>query len=373
MKFKQVKLRDFLVPSLATTSIQLDEISNDGRRVKRRVTETEVPSPVKKSRMQASTTASRSDSPDIFAAALENFGHIENPFYVDDSTKIQNVEIVIGTAAARAKRRYLTSDQPLLAWRRMADDYLSEMIRNESRGDGNVETCFRCRKSSTDHVPLFCCMDCFPEDLRWNGNFFQRVSLKTIGVVVQLGHNARTYCSCPNQLLAGEWWQQLLRRRWFLATHIDPQTAATYQVMNMFHVLTLQGKVTMYDFYAGLEKMTDNAGLVTLPDRYRSFSRMIKEWRHLKMAKRSGRGNDAERSLAETRSGEMGMKCPACPRPDVNLPSNWKDAPPKRRYLYWIFFAIDACFRLKRRLVSSEAQDPDLDVGGSYFTEDGQF
>ncbi|KAJ3965283.1 hypothetical protein EV361DRAFT_873331 [Lentinula raphanica] len=341
MKFQKVKLRDFIVPHSATTSVQLDEISNDGRRVKRKATKTQVPSPVKKSRMQS---LSKEQCPDIFAAALETFGHIENPFYVDDSTQIQN-------------------DQPLLEWRRLADGYLFEFIRNESRGDRDVEICFRCKNNSKDDIP------------KWNGKFFERVSLRSIGVFVQLGHNARTvcpnpkvvenftvihingihcirlqYCSCPNQFLAGEWWQQLLRHRWFPATHIEPQTAATYQVMNMFHVLTLQGK-----------------------DRYRSFSRMMKEWRHLKMAKRSGRGNDAERSLSEMRSGEMGIKCPACPRPDVNLPANWKDAPPKKRYLYWIFFAIDACFRLKRRLVSSEARDPDLDVGGSYFTEDGQF
>lgn len=43
------------------------------------------------------------------------------------------------------------------------------------------------------------------------------------------------------------------------------------------------------------------------------------------------------------------------------------------RYLYWLYIAIDACFRLKRRLVSSEKRDPDLDVGGSYFTEDSSF
>ncbi|KAJ3730319.1 hypothetical protein C8R42DRAFT_693124 [Lentinula raphanica] len=291
-------------------------------------------------------------------------------------------------------------DQPLLEWKAVADDYLAEMIRNEGRGDGNLETCFRCQKSSKERTPLFRCMDCFPEDLvcesccrelhefcpldvveKWNGNFFERISLKAIGVSVQLGHKARSmcpnpkivenftvihvngihtvrlqYCGCPNQLLAGDWWQQLLRR-----------------LMNMFHVLTLQGKVTTYDFYAGLEKMTDNAALISLPDRYRSFSRMMKEWRHLKMAKRSGRGNDAKRTLAETSNGEMGIRCPACPRPDVNLPANWREAPVKKRYLYWIFFAIDACFRLKRRLVSSEARDPDLDVGGSYFTEDGLF
>ncbi|KAJ3819033.1 hypothetical protein F5880DRAFT_1625783 [Lentinula raphanica] len=412
MKFQKIKLRDVIPPDApyASTSIQLDELSNDGRRVKRKAAQAQLPSPVKKSRMQTSSGhrgRTLEDSPEIFTSILETYEN-ENPFYVDDSTKVQNVELLIGTAAARAPRRYLTSDQPLLEWKKVADDYLLEMIRNEGRGDGSFDSCFCCRRTSKDRVPLFRCMDCFPEDLvcehccrelhefrpldmieqKWNGKFFERVSLKSIGVFVQLGHKARSvcptpkvvdnftvihvngihtirlhYCGCPNRLLAGEWWQQLLRCRWFPATHIEPQTAATYRVMNMFHVLTLQGKVTTYDFYAGLEKMTDNAALINLPDRYRSFSRMMKEWRHLKMAKRSGRGNDAERTLAETKSGEMGIKCPACPRPDVNLPANWREAPPKKRYLYWIFFAIDACFRLKRRLVSSEARDPDLDDG----------
>jgi hypothetical protein len=41
--------------------------------------------------------------------------------------------------------------------------------------------------------------------------------------------------------------------------------------------------------------------------------------------------------------------------------------------LYTLYFAIDACFRLKRRLVSSEAKDPGLGTGWSYFTEDGVF
>lgn len=44
------------------------------------------------------------------------------------------------------------------------------------------------------------------------------------------------------------------------------------------------------------------------------------------MAKRSGRGNDSERTLAETKTGEMAIGCIACPRPGVNLPDNWKDA-----------------------------------------------
>lgn len=34
-----------------------------------------------------------------------------------------------------------------------------------------------------------------------------------------------------------------------------------------------------------------------------------------------------------------------------------------------LFLAVDACFRLKRRLVSSERRDPGLGTGWAYFTE----
>lgn len=40
------------------------------------------------------------------------------------------------------------------------------------------------------------------------------------------------------------------------------------------------------------------------------------------------------------------------------------------RYIYNLFIAIDACFRLKRRLVSSEKKDPGLGTGLAFFVED---
>jgi hypothetical protein len=43
------------------------------------------------------------------------------------------------------------------------------------------------------------------------------------------------------------------------------------------------------------------------------------------------------------------------------------------RFLYTLFVALDACFRLKHRLVSSEAKDPGLGTGLSYFVEDGPY
>jgi hypothetical protein len=41
-----------------------------------------------------------------------------------------------------------------------------------------------------------------------------------------------------------------------------------------------------------------------------------------------------------------------------------------KRYLYVLIVALDACFRLKRRIVSSEKKDPGLGTGWGYFVED---
>ncbi|KAF8210707.1 hypothetical protein K438DRAFT_1752495 [Mycena galopus ATCC 62051] len=61
--------------------------------------------------------------------------------------------------------------------------------------------------------------------------------------------------------VAGEYSQQLLQMRWFPSTPFEPQTAATFEVLDTFHIMTLQGKVTTYDFYSGLEKLKDNTGM----------------------------------------------------------------------------------------------------------------
>lgn len=42
------------------------------------------------------------------------------------------------------------------------------------------------------------------------------------------------------------------------------------------------------------------------------------------MLKRSGRGNEANRKVNETKNRELAVVCPACPRPGVNLPLDWK-------------------------------------------------
>ena len=57
-------------------------------------------------------------------------------------------------------------------------------------------------------------------------------------------------------------------------------------------------------------------------DRYRSFLRSLRMWRHIKMVKRGGRSYDPT-GIKGTSPGELAVLCPACPLPSINLPPNW--------------------------------------------------
>lgn len=48
------------------------------------------------------------------------------------------------------------------------------------------------------------------------------------------------------------------------------------------------------------------------------------------MLKRGGRGHDP-RGAEGTKSGELVVECPACPRPGINLPEGWQNVPEKEK------------------------------------------
>lgn len=43
------------------------------------------------------------------------------------------------------------------------------------------------------------------------------------------------------------------------------------------------------------------------------------------------------------------------------------------RFLYILFLALDACFRLKRRMISNEIRDPGLGTGWAYVLENAPY
>lgn len=58
---------------------------------------------------------------------------------------------------------------------------------------------------------------------------------------------------------------QLLRFQLYPATVIDPVTAATFRVLEFFHLNTLISKISAFDFYATLSRKTDNTGVQVVP------------------------------------------------------------------------------------------------------------
>lgn len=140
------------------------------------------------------------------------------------------------------------------------------------------------------------------------------------------------FCRCTRAAAAGAPDIQLLRAGWYPASETRPQTCMTLVALDKFHMETLQAKTTMYDFYSTLEKLSDNSGNKP-PNRYQVFIRICREYRHLMMLKRGGRGHE-EGGVEATQPGGLAVRCPCCPRPGVNLPPDWENAPKEDRQVF---------------------------------------
>ncbi|KAJ7854749.1 hypothetical protein B0H14DRAFT_3085502 [Mycena olivaceomarginata] len=310
-------------------------------------------------------------------------------------------------------------------WRDRRAVFLDELLRTEGRGYHHQQT--RCATCATDVAKaIFRCRDCFTDALFckaclvsihrdnplhrvecWgDGAFFETIDLKSLGLRIQLGHGrngtcpgtlakrARAAASSENEKgprddfcivdsngihevgldfcccgLAEDHDVQLLRARLYPATTTNPVTAATFRVLRDFHLLSLEAKCSAHHFYNKLARQTNNNGVFQPRTRYNEFLRMTRQWRHLQMLKRAGRGHAAN-GIPGTRPGKCALLCPACPQPGKNLPADgsWRTAPRERRFLYTLFLALDANFRMKRKDVSTEADDPSLGDGIAFFS-----
>ena len=194
--------------------------------------------------------------------------------------------------------------------------------------------------------------------------------MKDLGLRIQLGHPLRESCDLPIPAKGDSFLivdthgihevgldfcgceratnilSQLLRYKLFPATIRNPQTAATFHVLERFHILSFESKCSAHEFYRSLARETDSTGILHVrvshsihwtlvlrrlistrwQDRYTEFLRMIRQWRHLKMLKRAGLGHESDTSSIE--DGCCAVLCPACPHPGKNLPDSWADADP---------------------------------------------
>ncbi|KAJ7108379.1 hypothetical protein C8R43DRAFT_1091876 [Mycena crocata] len=227
----------------------------------------------------------------------------------------------------------------------------------------------------------------------WNGTYFETKTLADLGMRIQLGHwVGRHFCLLPERapgddfviidehgvhrvLLdfcgcgkGGAHTTQLMMARLYPATVVSPRTAATFNVLDRYQFLSYESKCSAYEFYHSLARESDNTGLNPAPDRYHEFRRMTREWNNLDMLKKGGCGHDPA-GIAGTPPGGCALLCPACPQPKRNLDDSWQNEPEEKQFLYALFLALDANFRLKRKDVSTEEKDPGLGDGLSFYGE----
>jgi hypothetical protein len=120
----------------------------------------------------------------------------------------------------------------------------------------------------------------------WTGKFFQDSSLQKLGLRIQLGHDGEDcpcpghvqtdfvvvdttgvhytnlqFCECFSQPGASHHRTQLLRSRLLPSSVNSPRSAFSFDVLDSFHLLTLQGKTSAYDYYLSIAHKTDNTGV----------------------------------------------------------------------------------------------------------------
>lgn len=115
------------------------------------------------------------------------------------------------------------------------------------------------------------------------------MSLKEVGLRIQLGHQIGNPCSNPKATTGDHFvvidtngihtvglnycscesaqhpTTQLLRARWYPATTIVPNTAATFNVLEHFHLLTFESKASVFEFLHVLMRRTNNIDIMDVP------------------------------------------------------------------------------------------------------------
>ncbi|KAG2359746.1 hypothetical protein BDR07DRAFT_1452251 [Suillus spraguei] len=146
---------------------------------------------------------------------------------------------------------------------------------------------------------------------------------------------ALNFCSCAN---APSHYRQLLCGCFFPSISTDPRSAATFAVLEHFHLLSFESK----DHETVAESHIVDCG-------------------------HDPAGVDA------TQQGQLTVLCPACPQLGKNVPEDLTHVSSNERWLYLLFLAIDANFCLKCCLVLNDIKDPGLSQGWGYFVEEGEY
>lgn len=170
---------------------------------------------------------------------------------------------------------------------------------------------------------------------QWNGDFFQDVTSADIGYVFNLGHGGRhcasatqrsftlgdtnglhviqmRFCRHPGR---GDFARQLLKAGIFPCSDIQPASGFTFSLLRQFHLLSTEAKLSSQRYYNVLCALTNNIFPHLVPPRYKEFMRVQRQWELLQDLKRAAQDVVVDTTNS---SGDLALRCPACPRLGIN-------------------------------------------------------
>ncbi|KAF8177103.1 hypothetical protein K438DRAFT_1939164 [Mycena galopus ATCC 62051] len=251
------------------------------------------------------------------------------------------------------QRKGIFSDSTLHNWKHSCRDrYVLELLRLDSCGDGlvlrttvgsaRVASCYVvtvvCKNIRKPHYMWWRKLTHFESGMEWN-TFSANITegARSEGAAGAFAWGAlhqpggrQEWCIFVGVSDEGTWERQTFSccrsvGTWHLKSDL---------VLEEFHMITLQAKTTMYNYYKSLEKFTVNNGTKP-PDRYQVFICMAREYWHLMMPKRGGCGHEPGGANA-TKSDELAVVCLACLWPGINLPEDWENTSKEDKWSYML-------------------------------------
>ncbi|KAG1722498.1 uncharacterized protein EDB91DRAFT_1063898, partial [Suillus paluster] len=177
----------------------------------------------------------------------------------------------------------------------------------------------------------------------WDGISFYSITLKSMGIHLQIGHTSGVCCDSPLSAFNNDFIIinyngiykvgldfcgcasaqphiiQLLRVHLFPAITIDPKIAVMFQALEYFQMLSFKSKVSMFEFYKMAAHLMDNTGIHVPKHCYEAMLCMMQEWHFIKQMQCAGQGHYPE-GIVPTEPGACAVLCPACPHAGKNLP-----------------------------------------------------
>jgi hypothetical protein len=148
------------------------------------------------------------------------------------------------------------------------------------------------------------------------------------------------------------------------------KTLFTLAVLDQFRYSNLEMKASAYQFFQMLRHITMPMSPASVVNFYHELRRLSRLWRWMKKLKWAGFGHKGADPM-NVNPGELGIFCPACPQPGINLLDDW--LMDENRWVYRRFFVADGNFKADHVKQKSAAPDLWLSDGGGMMTRRAEY